>query len=102
MTKLINDPSCPIVRLGDLAHTEPVVAHADEPLRVVVYRMAESGFTRFPVVDHRARRKLLGMVSLEDLLTARAKNLTEERQREQVLQIRLPFRIRTERITTSQ
>jgi hypothetical protein len=31
------------------------------------------------------------MVSLEDLLHARTRNLTEERERERVLRIRLPF-----------
>jgi CBS domain-containing protein len=37
-------------RLADVVKTDPVVAHPDEPLRVTVYRMAESGHTRFPVV----------------------------------------------------
>jgi hypothetical protein len=32
------------------------------------------------------------MVSLEDLLRARVRNLSEERSRERVLRIRLPFR----------
>ena len=29
----------------------PTVAYPDEPLRVVVYRMAGTGLTRFPVVE---------------------------------------------------
>jgi CIC family chloride channel protein len=69
---------------------EPVVAHPDEPLRVVVFRMAETGLTRLPVVDG-CTGELAGMISLHDLLLARVRNLNEERQREQVLQIRLPF-----------
>ncbi len=69
---------------------EPVVAHPDEPLRVVVYRMAETGLTRMPVVD-RELGQLVGMVSLHDLLTARVRNLNEERHRERVLELRLPF-----------
>src|SRR5205807_2744102 len=36
------------------AEKKPVVAYPDEPLRVVVYRMAKTGFTRFPVVERRA------------------------------------------------
>jgi CBS domain-containing protein len=59
-------------------------------LRVVVHRMAESGLTRFPVVEREGGR-LAGMVSLEDLLLARARNLDEERERERVLRLRLPF-----------
>ena len=35
--------------LAELARQDPVVAYADEPLSVVVYRMAETGLTRFPV-----------------------------------------------------
>jgi hypothetical protein len=36
------------------------------------------------------------MVSLEDLLMARSKNLTEERARERVLRLRLPFQRKPE------
>jgi CIC family chloride channel protein len=79
----------PSASLGDVLR-QPVVAYPDEPLRVVVFRMAETGFTRFPVVDS-STRQLVGMVSLRDLLLARLRNLNEERQREQVLQLRLPF-----------
>jgi H+/Cl- antiporter ClcA/CBS domain-containing protein len=69
---------------------EPVVAHPDEPLRIVVYRMAETGLTRMPVVE-RDTGKLSGMISLEDLLMARVRNLNEERHRERILQLRFPF-----------
>jgi len=72
--------------------TQPVVAYPDESLRVVVYRMAETGLTRFPVID-RERRRLVGMVALTDLLKARALNLDAEQRRERVLgtHIALPF-----------
>ena len=76
--------------LGDVAK-DPVIAYPDEPLRVVVYRMAETGLTRFPVVDRDDKRKLLGMIGLRDLLSARTRNLAEERERERVLKIRSPF-----------
>jgi hypothetical protein len=35
------------------------------------------------------------MISLHDLLLARVRNLNEERQRERVLRLRLPFGNRT-------
>ena len=76
----------------DIARPDPVVAVADESLRTVVYRMAETGFTRLPVVDSGEERRLVGMLSLDDLLHARARNLSEERSRERILRIRLPFR----------
>jgi chloride channel protein, CIC family len=74
--------------LGDILR-EPVVARPDESLRAVVMRMAETGFTRLPVTD-RSNGKLAGMISLRDLLMARVRNLNEERQRERVLQLRIP------------
>ncbi len=77
-------------RISEIASLEPVVAFADEPLRVVVRRMAESGFTRFPVLDPQLERGLVGMISLNDLLGARIQNLEEERARERVLRIRMP------------
>ena len=76
--------------LGDIVR-KPVVASPDEPLRVVVYRMAETGLTRMPVVEEESG-KLVGMISLEDLLLARVRNLHEERRRERLLEIRFPFR----------
>jgi chloride channel protein, CIC family len=78
------------ISLGDILK-DPVVANPDEPLRVVASRMAETGFTRFPVVE-RGTGKLAGMISLRDLLQARVRSLTEERHRERVLRLRLPFR----------
>jgi chloride channel protein, CIC family len=78
-------------RLSEIASAEPVVAFADEPLRVIVQRMAESGLTRFPVLDPKSERRLVGMISLDDLLRARTQNLEEERVRDRVLRIRMPF-----------
>ncbi len=77
--------------IGEFVRCAPVVAYTNEPLRVVVNRMASSGFTRMPVLDPAKDGKLAGMVSLEDLLRARARNLSEERDRERVIRIRLPF-----------
>jgi len=36
---------------------------------------AETGFTRFPVVERGEGRRLVGMVALRDLLEARVRNL---------------------------
>jgi chloride channel protein, CIC family len=84
----------PDASLGDVVR-EPLVAWPDEPLRVVVFRMAETGLTRLPVVE-RESGKLVGMISLHDLLSARVRNLNEERHRERVLKLRLPFGRRPE------
>jgi CBS domain-containing protein len=78
---------------GQLSHIvrPQALAHPDESLRAVVYRMAGSGITRFLVADRDTKTRLLGMISLEDLLRARTRNLHEERTRERVLRVRIPF-----------
>jgi len=68
-----------------------VVAHPDESLRVVVYRMAVTGRTRLPVVDADGGGRFMGIISLEDLLKARALNLDAERRRERVRPLDLLF-----------
>jgi CIC family chloride channel protein len=73
--------------LGELVRGETIETYPDQPLRVVVYRMAELGVTRMPVVE-RATRKFMGLVSLDDLLKARARHLEQERRRERTLKFR--------------
>jgi chloride channel protein, CIC family len=78
-------------QLEAIVRTTPIVAHPDEPLRVIVHRMAETALTRFPVVTRGPARRLVGMIALEDLLKARALNLEAERRRERHLRVRFPF-----------
>ncbi|MGH9571811.1 MAG: CBS domain-containing protein, partial [Candidatus Angelobacter sp.] len=74
--------------------TEPVVAFPDEPLRVVVNRMATTTLTRFPVVRRGTENELVGLISIQDLLKARELSLEEEHKRERVLRLRLPPSLR--------
>jgi CBS domain-containing protein len=74
--------------LAAILKTTPIVAYPDESLRMIVYRMAETGLTRFPVIDREGRR-LVGMIALTDLLKARALNLDAEQRRERVLGARI-------------
>jgi hypothetical protein len=60
------------------------VAHPDEPLRVVVYRMAQRGVTRVPVVDRR-NGQVAGLLTLDDMLKARLLQLDVEHRRERVI-----------------
>ncbi len=62
-----------------------VVAYPDEPLRVVVYRMAESGMTSLPVMSREEPSRTIGTLTLEDLLQARTRHLEEERGRARTL-----------------
>ena len=81
----------PSARIETILRSTPAVAYPDEPLRVIVHRMAETGLTHFPVVARGQVRRLLGMISLEDLLKARALNLDAEQRRERVMTLRLGF-----------
>ncbi len=78
------DPKKP---LSAITRYEPTVVFEDEPLRVIVERMAETGITRFPVVDRKDTGQLLGSISLNNLLDARRMQFDAETRREQVLQI---------------
>ena len=86
--------------LESVVRRSPTVAHPDEPLRMVVYRMAETGLTRFPVVE-RGSGRLLGMVGLFDLLAGRRRTLEAERRRERVLPRRRRRRRRPESVPAS-
>lgn len=96
LSKWLEEPHPTNARLADRVE-EPTVAYPDEPLRTVVYRMAETGLTRFPVVERGEEAKLVGMIALQDLLTARSRSLAAERDRERVLRIRLPLLGRREK-----
>lgn len=73
--------------IGELIKQPPIVAYPDEPLRVIINRMAASGFTRLPVVESSDLPRIVGMVSLSALLKARTHNLEEERVRERHLRL---------------
>jgi H+/Cl- antiporter ClcA len=89
---LVNDTLEQTGTLAAILKTRPIVAYPDESLRMIVYRMAETGLTRFPVVS-REHGLLVGMIALTDLLKARALNLEAEQRRERVFgaHIALPF-----------
>ena len=77
-------------RLEEIMRPHTIEAYPDEPLRAAVYRMAEKGVTRVPVVE-RDSRQLLGLISLDDLLKARTRHLEEERRRERTIQVQNYF-----------
>ena len=89
LEKLVRDAAGAAPLVATILRDRPVVAYPDEPLRVIVHRMAETGLTRFPVVERGTEPRLLGMIALDDLLKARALNLEAERRRERVLRVRL-------------
>jgi CBS domain-containing protein len=79
------------VPLVELARAHTVSTYPDEPLRIAADRMAATGLTRLPVVDRNDPGRLVGMLTLNDLLTARARCLDDEQRRERVISMRLRF-----------
>jgi CIC family chloride channel protein len=73
--------------VGDITRYDVKIAYADEPLRIIVERMAATGLTRFPVVDREDPNRLVGSISLNNLLQARVMQYEAENRREQVLGI---------------
>ena len=72
-----------------ICHSNVIVAHPDETLRIVATRMAAHAVDRMPVVDRREPRRVVGMVSLTMLLAGRLRDLQEARDTERVLRLRV-------------
>jgi CIC family chloride channel protein len=83
-----NGRAAPLVAI---THRDLVVAYPDETLRVAADRMADHDVGVMPVVDRHDQHRLLGLLSHFDLLSARRRELAEERHRERVLRV-LPQR----------
>jgi CBS domain-containing protein len=82
------------VQLSQVIANAPVVAFPEEPLRLVVNRMAATGLTRFPVVTQNGGSRLVGLIGLQDLLKARELSVADEHHRERVLRLRIPPSLR--------
>jgi CIC family chloride channel protein len=80
--------------LASLVIENPITAFNDERLLSVVTRMANSGFTKLPVVTREDPGKVIGIVSLSDLLKARLAAQDVEERRERVLQLGVPLLFR--------
>jgi H+/Cl- antiporter ClcA len=70
--------------VASVMHADPVAAHPDDTLRHVTYLFAEHGITRAPVVD-REHGRVVGVVTLAQLLHGRRHDLSEDQHRERLL-----------------
>ena len=75
--------------LLDSGSAKPAVIGPRETLRSAAERMAESKLTSFPVVD--TNGALVGILNIDDLLTARGKASLRDSDRKRVLTLRWPF-----------
>jgi CBS domain-containing protein len=71
------------------ANPEPMTMSPFTTLRSCAAAMAESKLTSFPVVS--ADGKLVGVVTIDDLLKGRSEQTHRESDRERVLRLRWPF-----------
>ncbi|HEX4094965.1 MAG TPA: chloride channel protein [Trebonia sp.] len=76
--------------VGELARPPQTLILADQTLREVANAFAVAGTTRAPVVDPADPTRLLGLVSLAQLLHARRTDHHEEHHRERHLPVRIP------------
>jgi CIC family chloride channel protein len=75
--------------VGRLAQPGPVCAHGNDTLRQAAMTMADSGLTRLVVTDREDPRIPVGVVSLQQLLAGRVRDLHEATHSERVLRVRL-------------
>jgi chloride channel protein, CIC family len=83
------DPAEMIKPLIEDANLEPQTMSPVETLRICAETMAESNLTAFPVVD--AAGKLVGVMTIEDVLKGRREQAHRESDRERVIRLRWPF-----------
>jgi H+/Cl- antiporter ClcA/CBS domain-containing protein len=79
----------PLAPVSELVLSDPVVTHADQPLSHVAEQMALSDVTTMPVLDRDDAGRVVGIVTLPQLLTGRSRDQQEARERERVLRVRL-------------
>jgi len=71
------------------ANPKPVTVSPLNTLRSCAVLMAESGLTSFPVVN--AEGRLMGVITINDLLKGRRREAQRDSDRERVLRLRWPF-----------
>lgn len=76
-------------RFVDLIGTDPVIIHPDMTLRAAAWVMAEYEVTRLPVVTRESPGRLVGLLTLPQLLDGRLRQANSARQESRVLRLRV-------------
>jgi len=79
-------PEAPPTTVAEIARPSALTVASDQSLRHVSYLFAETGKTAAPVTDF-ATGRVLGVITVPDLLHARLHDLTEERERRTVIDL---------------
>jgi H+/Cl- antiporter ClcA len=80
--------SCTGETVAQATSPAAVTVHADDTLRLVANKLAAGYVTSAPVVDSESPERLVGMITLAQLLHARRRDLHEENHRERLLIVR--------------
>ncbi len=83
--RLLTHPPDDATTVGDVMIVEPLVVGAGETLRAVASRFAQAAVGAAPVVDRTDPTRLAGLVTVEQLLDGRLRDLAEEHHRERPL-----------------
>ena len=74
----LTDPAVPVsATLRSLIHRPPALAFEDNSLREAADQMVRENVGRLPVVSRKEPRRLIGLISRSDLLSAHARRLQE-------------------------
>ncbi len=87
LEKLARAPLVADLAVQELAPAPGAVAYPDEPTRVAADRMAEIDSDSMPVVDSSEPRRVLGLLSREDVFKARVLGFREETKLERHLSV---------------
>ncbi len=79
-----------VLIVADILEGRPLTITGDESCRTAAEMMAQSRVGRLPVVASDGPERLVGIVTLTDLLKARARYVEEEQRRERFIGPRLP------------
>jgi CBS domain-containing protein len=71
------------------ANRSPVTVHPNETLRHVAEIMADNKLSHYPVIEDDG--KFAGIITIEDLLAGRTREVLRETNRDRVLRMRWPF-----------
>lgn len=83
-SQLASRPELPV---ADLMVREPVVGHADMTLRELANLMAKSQVSSVPIVDRRDAGRVLSVMSVDQVLEARLRDVNEEHKYERILDL---------------
>ncbi|MDN5875038.1 MAG: CBS domain-containing protein, partial [Sinobacteraceae bacterium] len=83
----------------DVSKVDPIVGYEDMTLREIAYQLADHNISRLPVIERDEPHRVIGLISVMNVLKGRFIDLHEERDTERVLrlnQMLLPLnRVRT-------